>query len=581
MEKKKKREKSMSTRIFFGIFSLFFLILLIFSIIISNLYGNRMEEMEINYHLEATNGTKEQFNMLTSMIDAYSYSLSSNESVLEALKSKSKSQAEDEILTYIQDMVRMNDSINHVHILGINDFWCSTNIQDSRNLYKQYLRAYEDGADRKGIWTGFHSTEKDDYLSSTSYIRPVFDSETKEIYGIVVLDVSYESIHKLFTASSIRLKDKAVIVNSEGVILLQYPLLADYTDVLQNYPQILKKSMQIEGRLYKKDVIIVSEKINLADWSLVRFVQKDAATESIREILKVFQLVLAVTTVISLCYTIWLTRSLTRPIKELMQVCQKVMEGDLTAHARVKRQDELGRLGNAFNSMIGQINEFFEKERRDQKRKGEMEYQILQAQINPHFLYNTLDSIKWLAVMQGVDNIAEMSTALITLLQYNLGKVQGETTLHNEIESVRNYIIIQKYRYSDIFQFTTMIDKEAEKCQVPRFILQPLVENSIIHGFSEERGNYRIHIAAVFFDGKLHIRVIDNGIGMDAVSTDKINKGLEKSTRFSKIGVSNIRERIKLYFGEEAELIFDSEPNVATIAEIILPIIKEESDNKE
>lgn len=571
-----RRQKSISTRIFLGIFSLFFLILLIFSVIISNLYGNRMEEMEINYHLEVTNGTKEQFNMLTSMIDEYSYSLVSNVAVQEALRYGKTGQSDEVINTYINDMVSMNESINHVHLLGINEFWCSTSAQGSRQFYTKYLEDYVKGTERKGIWTGFHSTEEDDYLSSTSYIRPVFDSETKEVYGIVVLDVSYESIHKLFTASSIRLKDKAVIVNSNGEILLQYPLLADYTDVLQNYPQVLKKSTQIEGKLYKKDVIIVSEKINLADWSLVRFVQKDAATESIREVLKGFQIILAVVTVISILYTIWLTRSVTRPIKELMQVCGKVTEGDFTAHAVVKRQDELGRLGDTFNRMIDQINEFFDKERRDQKRKAEMEYQILQAQINPHFLYNTLDSMKWLAVMQGVDNIAEMSTALINLLQYNLGKVEGETTLRNEIESVRNYIIIQKYRYSDIFEFTTMIDEESEKCQVPRFILQPLVENSIIHGFNEERGNYRVHIAAVIFDGKLHIRVIDNGMGMDADSTDKINKGQEKSTRFSKIGVASIRERIKLYFGDEAELIFDSEPNVATIAEIILPIIREE-----
>lgn len=571
-----RRQKSISTRIFLGIFSLFFLILLIFSVIISNLYGNRMEEMEINYHLEVTNGTKEQFNMLTSMIDEYSYSLVSNVEVQDALKHGKTGQSDEVINTYINDMVSMNDSINHVHLLGINEFWCSTSTQGSRQFYRQYLEDYVRGTERKGIWTGFHSTEEDDYLSSTSYIRPVFDSETKEVYGIVVLDVSYESIHKLFTASSIRLKDKAVIVDSNGEILLQYPLPADYTDVLQDYPQVLKKSTQIEGKLYKKDVIIVSEKINLADWSLVRFVQKDAATESIREVLKGFQIILAVVTVISILYTIWLTRSFTRPIKELMQVCGKVMEGDFTAHAVVNRKDEFGRLGDTFNRMIDQINEFFDKERRDQKRKAEMEYQILQAQINPHFLYNTLDSMKWLAVMQGVDNIAEMSTALINLLQYNLGKVEGETTLRNEIESVRNYIIIQKYRYSDIFEFTTMIDEKSEKCQVPRFILQPLVENSIIHGFNEERGNYRVHIAAVIFDEKLHIRVIDNGMGMDADSTDKINKGQEKSTRFSKIGVASIRERIKLYFGDEAELIFDSEPNVATIAEIILPIIREE-----
>lgn len=570
-----KRQKTISIRIFSGIFLLFFLTLLVFAAIIFNIYGRKMEEMEINYHLEITNSTKEQFNMLTSMINEYSYSLVSNQSVQNALLHESTGAEHAAIKEYITNMEDMNNSINQVHILGVNGFWSSTNGQAKKEFYESYLTTYREGNERKSIWTGFNTEAESDYLSSASYIRPVFDSDTKEMYGIAIIDVSYESIHKLFTASSIRLKDKAVIINSSGEILLQYPLSADYTDVLSRYPELLEKSNQIEGTLYKKDVIIVSEKINLADWNLVRFVQKDAATVSFKEVLKNLQIILIVITIISLCYTIWLTRSITKPIKELMKVCQKVMKGDFTANAVVKRQDEFGRLGNAFNSMIQQINELFDKERRDQKRKSEMEYQILQAQINPHFLYNTLDSIKWLAVMQGIDNIAEMSTALINLLKYNLGKVEGETTLHNEVESVRNYIIIQKYRYTDIFEFTTFIDEEAANCKVLRFILQPLVENSIIHGFNEERGNYRIHIAATIYDEKLHIRVIDNGIGIDAVSMEEINRGVEKSTRFSKIGVTNIKERIKLYFGDEGELHFDSSPNIATIAEIILPIIKE------
>lgn len=575
-----KRPKTISVRIFSGIFLLFFLTLLVLAAIILNIYGRKMEEMEINYHLEITNSTIEQFNMLTSIINDYSYSLITNQAIQHSLEKDNTGALHEEILMYINNMKSMNKSINQIHILGVNDFWSSTNQQANRTFYQAYLDQYTEGGGRKGVWTDFYAEEENNYLSSASFIRPYFDSDTKEMYGIIIIDVSYESIHKLFTTSSIRLKDKAVIVNNKGEILLQYPLSADYTDTLKQYPGLWKDSSQIEGKLYKKDVIMVSEKINLADWKLIRFVRKDAATVSVQSALKSIQIIIAVITVISLCYTFWLTRSITKPIKEMMQVCGKVMEGDFTATAVVKSQDEFGRLGNAFNSMIKQINELFDKERRDQKRKSEMEYQILQAQINPHFLYNTLDSIKWLAVMQGVDNIAEMSTALINFLKYNLGKVEGETTLRNEVESVRNYIIIQKYRYTDTFEFTTFIDEEAANCKVLRFILQPLVENSIIHGFNEERGNYRIHIAATIYDEKLHIRVIDNGIGIDAAGMEAINRDVEKSTRFSKIGVANIMERIQLYFGEEAKLHFDSRPNIATIAEIILPVIKEINQGK-
>ncbi|MDO4272984.1 MAG: sensor histidine kinase [Eubacteriales bacterium] len=578
-----KRTHSISIEIFFGIFFLFLLILLIMSASIMSFYRNILENKEIEYHLEITNNTKEQFNVLINMIDESIYSLLTHPTVKEAVfahKAAEVSQEDkEEIQTYINAMSSINYSINNVHILGTNGFRCSTSAGFSGpggyTYYKEYLDRYKYESGRKGVWTDFHTTEDDNYLSSTSYIRPLFDSETKEVYGIAVLDISYESLHKLFTSSSIRLKDKAVIVNSNGNILFQYPLQAGYDDVLERYPQVLQGSVQIEGQLYNKDVVIVSEKIPVADWSIVRFVRKDTATQMFRDMLEVLKITLFVVALISLGYAAWMTRLINRPVKELMNICTEVAKGNFDAHVNVTRRDEFGQLGQTFNCMLMQINHSFAKERADQKRKAEMEYQILQAQINPHFLYNTLDSIKWLAVMQGVDNIGEMSTALINLLQYNLGKAEGETILRDELESVRNYIIIQKYRYSDIFEFTTDIDERAAQYRVLRFILQPLVENSIIHGFSEGRENYRIHITAKIYDNKLHIKVIDNGTGMDQESTVKLNCSQKQGTRFSKIGVNNVRERLKLYFGDEASLIFDSEPNVATIAEIILPAICE------
>ncbi|MGF6366624.1 two-component system sensor histidine kinase YesM [Aequitasia blattaphilus] len=565
---------SISIRIFVGVFILFSFILGIFIYVTTSIYGEKLKEMEIDYHIETTNSTIEQFNVLTDVIDGYSYSLVSSEIVRQAVKSEAETEDKDTIQVDINAIASVNENINQVTILGKNGFMISTEEKTNYRFYQGFLEQYEMNDNRRAIWTKFHTTQGDEYLSSTSYIRPIFNSETKEIYGIVVMDVSYESLHKLFTSSSIRLKDKAVIVNSTGDVLFQYPLSTDYKVVLETFPQVIDKSGEIEGELFNKDVIIVSQSIDLSDWMLVRFVQRDAATESFRQMLSSIKIIIVAMAVISLIYTLWLTRTITKPIKELMRVCGQVVTGDFSAHVSFKRHDEFGRLGDVFNSMITKINDLFDQERRDQKRKAEMEYQILQAQINPHFLYNTLDSIKWLAVMQGTDNIAEMSTALINLLQYNLGKVEGETTLKNEVESVKNYITIQKYRYADTFEFTTMIDAEAEDCKVLRFILQPLVENSIIHGFNEERGNYRIHIAALILDGMLHIKVIDNGVGMDKTSTDELNQGIKKTTRFSKIGVTNIKERIQLYFGEEANLIFDSRPNVATIAEVILPIKK-------
>ena len=154
--------------------------------------------------------------------------------------------------------------------------------------------------------------------------------------------------------------------------------------------------------------------------------------------------------------------------------------------------------------------------------------------------------------------------------------------MQNELESVKNYITIQKFRYGDTFTFTTDIDENTLNCCVLRFSIQPLVENCIIHGFDDIDSSYRIHIASYLASNRLHIRIIDNGKGMNQEQKNKVNQGnSEKCGKFSNIGTSNIRERIKLYFGEAYDLVYDSEPDVVTIAELILPIIYEENDNKE
>lgn len=580
----KKKRHSISVQLFIGIFCLSLMIILIIGVALFNFYRDILEEKEIQYHLEVSNHTREQFNVLIDTIDDSSYSLVTKAEVKKAVTAETNqglsAEEREELSAYIKVIASIHSSINNVHIFGLNGFCISSNpvfeIPKNNAYYRNHLNQFLLNNSRSSIWTEFHSNEKDNYLSNTSYIRPVFDSDSKKLYGIIVLDISYESIHKLFTISSIRLKDKAVIVNNQGTILFQYPLQTDYKHVLREYSEVIGKSTQIQGVLNRQKVIIVSEKIPVADWSIIRFVQKDEATQMVQDAMKLLYRLLILVICICFAYAVWMTCRIIQPLKDLMNVCTEVSKGNFNAHIKVAQEDEFGELGITFNRMLEKINDSFEKEKMAQKRKAEMEYQILQAQINPHFLYNTLDSIKWLAMMQGVDNIAEMSTALINLLKYNLGKTNEHTCLHDEVESVKNYCMIQKYRYNNVFKLTTDIDEQLEQCRILRFILQPLVENSIIHGFAEDRENYRVHISAKTYHDQLHIKVIDNGTGMDKDRTVLLNSTEMKGTRFNKIGVNNVRERLKLHYGEQASLFFESEPHIATIAQIIIPLTIDE-----
>ncbi|MDR3192334.1 MAG: histidine kinase, partial [Treponema sp.] len=202
---------------------------------------------------------------------------------------------------------------------------------------------------------------------------------------------------------------------------------------------------------------------------------------------------------------------------------------------------------------------------------NELKLDVLRSQINPHFLYNTLDSIKFLANLQEIHNISSMCSSLINLLKYNLSS-GTLATLGEEVESVRNYVGIQKYRYGDIFEFKTEIAKETEHCMVSRFVLQPLIENCLIHGFDDMESGGKITVRSSIYGETLCLEVINNGKYMDRGTLDKVNRGMEQDRPFSNIGINNIRERIRLQFGDRATLIYSGGEGMETVACLRFPL---------
>ncbi len=572
-----KVRQSVAIKIFFAILGILLCMLLIIIVFMERIYKEELEEKEIEYHVQLTNTTTDQFNILVNMLTESMEIVKEHEQVLKAVVNEESVQVEE----LLKEIESINYNINDVHVLGINGKLYSTNADIEQtgedNFYKEYYEEYQNSESRTEVWTELHTTRDDQYLSSVSYIEPIFIEE--DFAGIVAIDVSYESIHKIFTDSSIRNNDRSAIIDQNGEIIVQFPLTTSFSSILEKYPEVVSGDSMFEDVLYKKEVIVVSEELGVPEWRVVRIILKEDIARGFQDIFDNFNLLVIVVILVSILFTGLFVRYIAKTLRKLTEACNRIKQGDYTAHIDIKSEDEFGQLGKTFNSMVTQINQHFEDEKKAQIRKAEMEYEILQAQINPHFLYNTLDSIKWLAIMQGVENIGEMSVALINLLKYNLGKGRSRITLKDEVESVKNYITIQKYRYTDMFEFSLNIQEEAYQCEVIRFILQPLVENCIIHGFKEEKLNYRIHIGATVVDECLVIKVIDNGKGMEEQCKDKLNKGVIGKDRLNHIGVNNIRERIQLHFGKEYGLKFDSKSDVATIAEITLPYV--EKSNRE
>lgn len=568
------KSRSITFKIFCSIIVVVIISIIIIVFAFYSSYSKVLRQNEIQYNVLATNHIKSKFDMTTNLIQNSANSLTSNELVLEVLKNtnpKNEQVPQEQELNLIrlfQNVKEMQPYTESITLLGINGIHLSSN--DSQNwnriyeIYEPYL--YQLKQNPYGFWTTQGIT--------ISYVCPIFQADSKIVSGLLIINLDYQYLREMFMISAIKINERVLVADSSGNILFNYPHFTSFEPFLKQHPELLKEdTIQKETNVYGVDSIIVLEKISLADWRIIRIIQTSQVTSQTNQVLHTLELAGIVLLIICMMYSFWITRIMTKPIKALESVCKQVEQGNLDVRAKIRSHDEYGTLGNTFNLMLDQLQDHFKKEIKEHKRKSEMQFQILQAQINPHFLYNTLDSIRWLAVMQNIENIAKMSSSLISLLKYNLSSSQTFATLQEELESVKNYIKIQKFRYSDIFDFSIKVDPKALNCNVLRFILQPLIENSIIHGFLDSEGVYSIRISAFFSDEQLHIKVIDNGSGMEQEQIDKINSSTKQKNRFNHIGVANIRERIQLYFGENYGLKYDSVPNVGTIVELVLPVI--------
>ncbi len=272
----------------------------------------------------------------------------------------------------------------------------------------------------------------------------------------------------------------------------------------------------------------------------------------------------------------FLSRRFTKPVVELTKMMNQADEGNLDLRSNIHTNDEISTLSHSFNNMLERIDGLMKEVVAEQELKRKSDLKVLQSQINPHFLYNTLDSIVWM-IAGNNKNAIKMIEALSRFFRISLSKGQDLIPLSDELEHVRNYLIIQGMRYQNKITFNIDVDESLFLYKTLKIILQPLVENSIYHGIKnkDEKGN--IDITASIEDGNLVIAVHDDGVGMDDETRQNILKEtfVQKHSSGSGIGVRNVNSRIKLYFGDEYGLSFESELGVGTTVYIKLPLLKE------
>ena len=281
----------------------------------------------------------------------------------------------------------------------------------------------------------------------------------------------------------------------------------------------------------------------------------------------------------------WLDAVITRPVAALRHRIDEISEGNFTIDHTIEWSNELGDIGRGINHLAGNVEGLLARRLEDQKRKQDLEYQMLQTEINPHFIYNTLNSIRWMATIQNATGIAEMVTAFARLTKSISKSTQKLVPLQDELALLNDYFTIQQYRYGGDIQIeVARIDDEAicRDCMIPRFTLQPLAENAIFHGLEPKGGfgSVLLEICLSPGDGDVLVTLTDDGVGMPpeqvAHLLDPPKTQADAQDKIRHVGLWNVHRRLQYSFGSRYGLTVESEPGVGTAVTIRLPYRRNE-----
>ena len=310
----------------------------------------------------------------------------------------------------------------------------------------------------------------------------------------------------------------------------------------------------------------------LVGWYTCSFVEESnlfPGAAALRDYIILLVILCAVAAYILLWF---LSRSITRPLDQLNSAMKTVQYKHLNVSLDVKSRDEIGELTESFNYMMGRIHTLVNRVYEEKLAQKNAEIEALQAQINPHFLYNTLDSINWMLIDRDELDISSVVVSLGKLMQYSMDTSSALVPLHMEYRNALDYLNIQKNRLEDRLLYELDLPSDLEDFLIPRLILQPLIENAIIHGILPSGRSGRITVRTRQEGGRLVLSVQDNGDGMEPMQLQQLRQLLSGSQESGSIGMRNVARRLQLHFDGQCRFSVDSGPGRGTTVRLLLPM---------
>lgn len=521
-------------------------------------------------------------------------------------------QVEVNLTNYLRNMMRISDSL-YYNIIKDTDFEKESIDKEMALLYEanrdnlvsiacfetdgtlitatpvNTLKKHADVAEQEWFMRAVDKPENHHF--SSSHVQNLFvDSDNRYYWvlslsrgieltrdgstasGILLVDMNFSGIERLFTKVNSSEIGYMYLVDREGEIVYHPRQNLIYSNISEeNNKTVVNYDDGTHMENFQgEDRVVIVKTVGYTGWKIVSVIPK--ANLHMNNINAVWITVLSLAILMLIVINQYISIAVTRPLHKL-ESSVKQLDLQHPEKIYVDGPDEIRHLGETLRSMVEQMRNLMDDRVKEQEEKRKNELDALQSQINPHFLYNTLDSIVWMIESERYEEAISMITALANLFRISLSQGKTIITIKEEFQHARNYSNIQKMRFKNKFQINFLLDEKLEKYLTIKLIIQPLLENAIHYGMEVMNGDGEILVSGYEMNGDIYIDVIDNGIGMPPEQVERLLTGEPyERKRGSGIGLRNVDRRIKLYFGENYGLNIKSEPDVGTKVTIHLPM---------
>ncbi|MBP1916409.1 sensor histidine kinase [Lederbergia galactosidilytica] len=415
----------------------------------------------------------------------------------------------------------------------------------------------------------------DTAIPSIVATKALMDRSNNHIYGVIYVSLRENDFRQMYSrytgnGNDVYLMDQSgrVVSSNKKAIIGQ-----NESDLLKQVKDIENHNLELKQvNVFNKDYLLFSSYLPTFDMYLINLIDRENVQKNLVD-KKTIVFISAIIVLITLCIVFLISRRMTKSLSGLVKEISDMSKSNFDFYVTESGSYETKQLAKSFNYMLDELHEYVEQLIETQKKQRNAELEALQQQINPHFLYNTLASVKFMVQQGDREKSVETIHALISLLQNTIGNINETNTVEQELDNLKNYVYINQMRYGDRIKMHYFISPECLACEVPKLMIQPFIENAFFHGFNQKKEGY-IQLLISQREEELLCEVVDNGDGMEIESRSNLPKSKGKRHFFSGIGILNVQERIQLLYGEKYGIEVDSILGKGTRIRIRLPVIK-------